>query len=262
MSEESKYVELVNRLRQFEKLAIAFSGGVDSTLLLHAALEVLKAGNVVAFFAHSSLISSRTVAQRNEVIARNFPHGVDLRIVLVDPLEWQEFVVNDKNRCYFCKKRMYTTLQLAMGAAGYNRLADGTNCDDILESRPGLEAIRELDVLTPLADVGLAKTEIRRLAERFGLSNFAMPSNSCLATRVPLGQPITAKILDLIDQAENFLHLKGFMGCRVRIGHAYTIIEVRREDVAAFMDLSNREEVQAYFKDLQLPQVALNLIGR
>lgn len=262
MAEETKYAELVKKLRQYKKLAIAFSGGVDSTLLLYAALEALKAGNVVAFYVQSPLIGSRLVVQSNKVFARNFPQGVELRCITVSPLEWQEFIGNDKNRCYFCKKRMYIILQDAMAIAGCRKLADGTNCDDMLEGRPGLKAIRELDVLTPLADVGLAKAEIRRLAQRFGLSNFDMPSNSCLATRVSQGQPITAKILGVIDQAENFLHTKGFAGCRVRIGHSYTIVEVREEDVAAFMDLHNRKEVQVYFKDLQLPQVALNLEGR
>jgi pyridinium-3,5-biscarboxylic acid mononucleotide sulfurtransferase len=262
MSEDNKYTELIKKLRQYKKLAIAFSGGVDSTFLLYAALEALTAGNVIAFFVQSPLIASQTVMQSKEVFVSNFPQGVELRTITASPLTWQEFILNDKGRCYFCKRRMYAILRETMAIAGCRKLADGTNFDDMQENRPGIKAIRELDVLTPLAEVCLTKAEIRRLAQRFGLSNFDMPSNSCLATRVPQGQPITEKILGVIDQAENFLHVKGFVGCRVRVGHFSTIVEVREEDIVAFMDLQNRREVRVYFKDLQLPQVVLNLKGR
>jgi pyridinium-3,5-biscarboxylic acid mononucleotide sulfurtransferase len=262
MSEDTKYAELIKNLRQHKKLAIAFSGGIDSTFLLYAALEALKARSVVAFFVQSPLIASQAVVQNKEAFVRNFPQGVELRSITASPLTWQEFILNDKNRCYFCKRRMYAILLETMAVAGCCKLADGTNFDDMLESRPGLKAIRELDVLTPLAEVCLTKTEIRRLAQRFGLSNFDMPSNSCLATRVPQGQAITEKILGVIDQAENFLHIKGFAGCRVRVGHFSTIVEVREDDIVAFMNLQNRREVRVYFKDLLLPQVVLNLEGR
>ena len=146
--------------------------------------------------------------------------------------------------------------------AGCKTLADGTNSDDQRDRRPGLRAISELQVITPLAEVGLTKSEVRRLAEKFGLSNYDLPSNSCLATRISHNIPITEKTLRVIELAEKFLHSHGFVGCRVRVQLFYTIVEVREKDLVAFVDLTNRTQVQSYFHSLQLAPVVLSLEGR
>lgn len=259
---ESKYRKLNQSLRRFEKIAVAFSGGVDSTLMVFAALETLGPDRVVALYALSSLNSAESVAGSRLVFARNFPEEAVLCEVKVAPLLWPEFVRNDKDRCYSCKKRMYIALQKAMTALGCSVLADGTNGDDRLEGRPGLRAVAELQVITPLADAALTKVEVRTLAARRGLSNHDLPSNSCLATRICTNMPITERALQIIALAENYLHDRGYLGCRVRIRHDSVIVEVQEKDLADFMEQANRTAVQAYFHSLQLGPVELSLNGR
>ena len=259
---ESKYAKLSQSLRRYEKIAIAFSGGVDSTLMFYAALKTLGPDRVVALYALSSLNSAESAAGSRLVFARNFPKEAVLNEVEVAPLLWPEFVRNDKDRCYFCKRRMYIALQGVMTALGCSVLADGTNGDDRLAGRPGLRAVEELQIMTPLADVGLTKVEVRTLAERRGLSNHDLPSNSCLATRIGTNMPITERVLQIIALAEKYLHDRGYLGCRVRILHDSVIVEVQEKDIAAFMEQANRTAVQAYFHSLQLGPVGLSLNGR
>ncbi len=257
-----KFVHLLTLLKHYNKLAIAFSGGVDSTLLLYAAQTALGPENVMAVHLTSTLQSKAVLIETRKTFVQNFPQLTKLHEISVDPLEWEDFITNDSERCYHCKKKMYTYFQNSMRDAGYSILADGTNCDDLLEMRPGLRAIRELQVVTPLADAGCTKLDVRQLAEKFFLSNFALPSNSCLATRIPHNTPITEKQLRLIEKAELFLHNIGFLGCRVKIYSSYTVIEVQEKDLAAFVDTNNRKRIQSYFDNLQLSPISLSLKGR
>ncbi len=230
--------------------------------MLYAALTALGRENVVVFYARSQLNAAASLKECRKVYAGNFPHAAALQEIEVTPLSWPEFVANDQDRCYCCKKRMYMTLREAMAVAGCSVLADGTNSDDRQKRRPGLRAISELQVKTPLADVGLTKKEVRQLAEKFGLSNYNLPSNSCLATRIPENNPVTAKTLSAIESAEEFLNKNGFSGCRVRVQNSYTIVEVQEKDFEAFSDKSNRENVLSFFSALHLAPVVLNLVGR
>ncbi len=261
-SPKAQFSKLTEHFRQYEKLAVAFSGGVDSTLTLHAAMTALGIKRVIAFYALSTLNSASAIAVARTTFTTNFPASAVLREIAVAPLLWPEFVINTEDRCYLCKKRMYTLLGEAMAAEGFSILADGTNADDLQEQRPGLKAIRELQVKTPLAEVGLTKSEIRFIARNEGLSNFDLPSNSCLATRIEPGSTITEEGLRIIENAENFLHDRGFVGCRVRPRKDFILVEVQEKDLAAFIENGNREEVRAYFKRLQEGTVMLNLAGR
>jgi uncharacterized protein len=259
---ESKYLKLSQSLLRYDKIAVAFSGGVDSTLMFSAALETLGADRVVALYALSSLNSAEAAAGSRMTFTRNFPQEAVLGEVEVAPLLWPEFVKNDKDRCYYCKKRMYIALREAMTARGCSVLVDGTNGDDRLADRPGLRAVAELRVSTPLADVGLTKIEVRTLAERRGLSNHDLPSNSCLATRIRTTMPITERALRIIAVAEKYIHDRGYLGCRVRILQDSIMVEVREQDIAAFMEQANRTAVQAYFDSLRLGPVGVSLSGR
>ncbi|MGB3211945.1 MAG: ATP-dependent sacrificial sulfur transferase LarE [Desulforhopalus sp.] len=259
---EPKYESLLQILRKYKKIGIAYSGGVDSTLLLQAALEALGDKNVIPLYLLSDLNSIDSVQHSREVFTGNFPGISSLREIQVDPLKWRDFVRNDDERCYQCKKRMYTVMLLTLRGENCFVLADGTNVDDLTEHRPGLRAIKELDVITPLVLAGLRKTEIRSLAKLKGLTNFNLLSNSCLATRIPRGSVINKKTLKLIEDAEQFLHQLGFEGCRVRVYDSITLVEVQAQDVDVFIQETIRMQVQQYFLSLGLGSVALKLEGR
>ena len=259
---EVKFGKLVESFRQYEKIAVAFSGGIDSTLTLHAAISALGAKRVVALYALSPLNSNASIVGARATFAGNFPAAAVFKEIEVNPLLWPEFVVNTEDRCYLCKKRMYSVLGKVMKVEGCSALVDGTNLDDLQEPRPGLKAIREMQIGTPLAEAGLTKREIRLIAQKEGLANYALPSNSCLATRIQHGRTITEKTLRTIESAEHFLHERGFLGCRVRLRDAFFLIEVQEKDVAAFVESSNRTAVNTYFQSLQEWPVMLNLTGR
>lgn len=259
---EAKFCKLVEYFRQYEKIAVAFSGGIDSTLTLHAAITALGAERVLALYALSTLNSATSIAGARAIFAGNFPAPAVLREIEINPLLWPEFVMNTEDRCYLCKKRMYLVLGNAMAVEGCSILVDGTNLDDLLEQRPGLKAIREMQVRTPLAEAGLTKQEIRLIGRKEGLANYSLPSNSCLATRIQHGRPITEKTLRTIESAEHFLHERGFLGCRVRLRDAFFLIEVQEKDFSAFVASSNRTAVKTYFQPLQAGPVMLSLAGR
>lgn len=259
---EQKYTRLLSLLAGYDKIAVAYSGGIDSTLLLHSAQTALGAANVIALYAVSNLNSQISIEATRQTFKKHFPKELRIREVELFPLTWKEVVTNTDERCYFCKKRMYTALRSTMAIDNCYTLADGTNIDDLKERRPGLRAIRELHVLTPYIDAGLTKQEIRTIAKMQGLTNFDLPSNSCLATRIAVGKVIDQQTLDVIELAEQFLHSLGFHGCRVRPKNDVTVVEVQSSQLGEFIERSNRIEVQHYFQSLHLPPVALSLKGR
>lgn len=257
-----KLAKLIEYFRQYGRIAVAFSGGVDSTLTVHAAITALGAGRVLTLYALSTLNSTASIAGARGTFAGNFPAAAVLREIPVTPLLWPEFIKNTEDRCYLCKKQMYSALGEVMAAEGCTVLADGTNADDLLENRPGLKAIREMQVRTPLAEVGLTKPEIRFLARKIGLSNYDLPSNSCLATRIHHGKPIAEESLRTIEFAEQFLHERGFFGCRVRLREGYVLLEVQEKDFTAFVEDGNRSAVWSYFQSLQAGPAMLSITGR
>ncbi|MEK6201533.1 MAG: hypothetical protein N2A40_03815, partial [Desulfobulbaceae bacterium] len=183
--------------------------------------------------------------------------------VKVYPLRWQEFVANSEQRCYFCKKRTYSTLQAVMKHDDHpSLLLDGTNTDDLLEHRPGLLAIKELSVGTPLADACFNKNDIRSLARELGLTNCNQPSNSCLATRVPLHQKITRPLLERIAQAEQYLQRRGFDGCRARPWQASVVIQLMRCDLEKFIKEPSRSEIIKRLEKFGFNEVLLDTKGR
>jgi pyridinium-3,5-biscarboxylic acid mononucleotide sulfurtransferase len=259
---EEKHILLQRLLSSYPKMSIAFSGGVDSTFLLYAALQAKGTAQVVAFYLRSPLQAARSERNCQEVIEKNFPATLLYRTLEMTALDWPEVATNDGRRCYYCKKRMFTAIREAMQTEGCLLMADGTNGDDILSPRPGLQAIEELSVTSPLADAQLTKTEIRLLAKNCGLTNHDLPSNSCLATRVATGLPLTRQRLAMIETAEEYLDSLGFLGCRVRFHATFIEIEVQEKDMAKFAKPDIRQQVQKHFsKILPLPAM-LGLVGR
>lgn len=258
---EMKYLQLKKRIAQWNKVAVACSGGVDSTLLLHAAVESLGEERVVAFHLNSGLHSQDHLHYTRQVIKECFPQN--LRFVEIDviPFNWSEFRQNSGLRCYHCKKNMYEII-IAQCQKKHAQLLDGTNRDDLQEDRPGLEAVRELGVETPLADVGLKKTEIRILAKTYSLKNWNLPSNSCYATRIPHGLEIEPKQISLVERCETYLGTLGYHVCRVRIYGKRCVIELVEEDFQRFVSASNRRQVLDFFIKQGLSDVSLNLKSR
>jgi uncharacterized protein len=244
-------------------VAVAFSGGVDSTLLLRVACDTLGFENVRALHAVSCLIPEQDqIKAAKQVTSVNGIH-CPYRAVKVSPLRWQEFTANSEQRCYFCKKKIYGALQTEMRQQGsLSVLLDGTNADDLLEHRPGLQAIQELSVGTPLAQTRFNKQDIRSLARTLGLTNFNQPSNSCLATRIPVHQKITMSLLSRIAQAEQFLQEKGFMGCRVTFGPDSVMVQIMDSDLDRFIAGSSHSEFIGYLEAGGLKRAVLNVKGR
>jgi pyridinium-3,5-biscarboxylic acid mononucleotide sulfurtransferase len=257
-----KYEQLKKIIYDYDRVAVAFSGGIDSTFLLQAACDSLGSSRVIALLGVSCLVPVNIIQAASALFNRHFYKKAKLRQIELFPLLWPEGVANSEERCYFCKKRMYTIFKAEMVKNRGLFLLDGTNVDDLTEHRPGLRAIQELDVQTPLSTAGFTKHEIRKIAKDTGLENYNLPSASCLATRIPTNIPIQKTALQLIQDAEDFLQQRGFQGCRVRPGGKKIVIEVGVDDLERIVSRTDRIPILHYFQTIGLNNVVLNLEGR
>jgi uncharacterized protein len=249
-------------LQGMDRVTIAFSGGIDSSFLLHSACLALGANKVAAFQAVSCLTGGSRREKAGAIIHQQFADLGHYREVEVDPLSWPEVCANTRERCYFCKSRLYRIFLAEIKAGHGGLLLDGTQVDDLNQDRPGLRAIRELGVRTPLLEAGLTKREIRAAAREAGLPHHDRPADSCLATRLAPGQEIVQGLLEIIDKAEDFLEYRGFFGTRVRLMNGFTHLEIGSEDMARFSLPENRLAVQHLFTELGLGEVFLKITGR
>lgn len=258
----NKYSCLQNVLEGYEKVGIAFSGGIDSTLLLFVANQILGSDRVVGYHV-SSCLQTKSLVEQNKILLEkiSFPQTSFVELAAF-PLYWKEFVINDSERCYFCKKRIYKSITDDSVNREIYVLLDGTNTDDLKQNRPGLRAIRELGVQTPLVQCKFTKHEIRLLAKHLDLPNHDLPSNSCLATRIKTGESIDENTLDKIEEAEHFLKKLGFHGCRVKPRGACTIVEVQGCQFGEFVERSNLLLIQRKITSLNLGKVLLDTSGR
>lgn len=230
----SGYRALCAAVARHDAVAVAFSGGVDSTFLLHAAKTAL-GDRAIAFHAVTPLQAAGEAAR-----AERYASQVGCRLVrfAIDPFSWPEFVANPADRCYLCKRKIFSLFQETLAAHGGKVLLDGTNLDDLSDHRPGLKAVRELGCLMPLVECGFTKAAIRQCSRLLGLASWEQPSSSCLATRIPAGMAITPENIAFVGRCENYLAYQGFPGCRARWGARTLRVEVREEDFSRVHTLS------------------------
>ena len=224
----SSYDDLAAVLAPLDKLCVAFSGGVDSTLLLAVAARELGTDKVLAFTA-----VSETYRDEELDAARSLAAGIGAEHVVVHTSELVDdcFISNSRRRCYYCKREMVGKMRAAATAVGIDVLADGANSDDLGEERPGLDAAAEAGVRHPLIEAGLGKAAVRELSRTLGLPTWDKPQQACLASRVPYGSPITVEKLRQIAAAESVLRELGFGQCRVRHHGDVARVEVEAADI-------------------------------
>ena len=257
---QTKYQELLQYLQSFDNIAVAFSGGVDSTLLLTAAVEALGADRVLAVTAASLFFPLR---EKDESVAFCEQLGVRQVVVQKDVMGIPGVPENGPDRCYHCKQALFKDLQCIAAENGFTTVCEGSNMDDNGDYRPGLIAIAELGVKSPLRHVGLSKKEIRELSKDLGLPTWKKPVFACLASRVPYGEPLTDAKLDRIGKAEEKLVELGFGNMRVRDHGDGEVarIELEGTDIQRVMEPEIAAEVDAYFKQLGYTYVAVELTG-
>ncbi|MDH3392522.1 MAG: ATP-dependent sacrificial sulfur transferase LarE [Desulfobulbaceae bacterium] len=254
-----KYDALCADIAEKAQVAVAFSGGVDSTLLLKAAMDAT-GGKAIALLAATPLQpESETRAAINTATAL----GAELHVRELDPLLLPEFVENPPDRCYHCKKAIYSDFTQYISRQPDTTLLDGTNIDDLQEERPGRRAISELAVATPLVEANLDKHEIRTISKTLQLATWNKPSASCLATRITTGQYIDKNKLALIASCEAHLHDLGVQDCRVRLGiEDNALIELISHDFNLLSSQEIRTKALLFFKSMGIRKVFLDLSER
>lgn len=254
---QEKMLCLKKYLKELECVAIAYSGGVDSTFLLKAAHDTL-GDRVVAITARADFFPNREFQEAEEFCRKE---GIRHLVCNMEAGRIEGFCENPSNRCYLCKKELFLQFYKLAREQNIHHIAEGSNMDDNGDYRPGMLAIAELQVKSPLRHAGFYKSEIRELSREMGLSTWEKQSFACLASRFVYGETITREKLDMVDKAEQLLLDKGFHQVRVRIHDKMARIEVMPEEFEKLMKKNIREEIVSKFKDFGFSYISMDLCG-
>lgn len=254
---DEKLELLKDIIRKKGSAAVAFSGGVDSTFLIKVAKEVL-GDKLIAVTATSSTYPEREL---NEAIKYAKDFGVKHIIISSEELDIEGFASNPKNRCYYCKKELFTKVKEVALENGIEYVFDGSNLDDNGDYRPGMQAAKELLVASPLKEAGLTKKDIRDLSKEYGLATWNKPAFACLSSRFPYGNKITLPKLKMIDKAEQFLLDMGIRQVRVRHHGEIARIEVAPEEREKFFNIEFMDKISSKFKEIGFIYTTLDIAG-
>lgn len=245
-------------LRPLKRVAVAFSGGVDSTFVLRVAVDTLGRENVLAVTGRSASIASSEFDGAIRLAA-----DIGAEHVILDTREFEDakYLANPTNRCYYCKTELYTRMAPLLAERGIGVIVNGTNADDLGDYRPGLAAAKEHNVRAPAAEAGLTKSEIRELSAQMGLPTHDKPAAPCLSSRVQYGETITPEKLRMIERAETVIRELGFRECRVRHHDKLARIEVPPAEIARLASDEVRSRIDAAFREIGYQYITLDLRG-
>ena len=247
-----KYKELQQSIKILDSAMVAFSGGIDSTLVLKAAHDAL--GNrVIAVTADSPSLPRRELEETKKIA-----NDIGAKYIVINTEETQDeaYLKNPSNRCYYCKSELYAKLKTISKELGIKHILNGTNFDDLSDYRPGLKAANENNIISPLKDAKITKDEVRKLAKQLNIKIWDKPSSPCLSSRVPYGQTITLKKLAVIEEAENFLKNFGIKELRVRHFGNKARIEVNDDDKPIINN--NFNTIQQKFNEIGFNKIIIS----
>ena len=250
--------QLVSTLSSLGRVVVAFSGGVDSSVVAAAAYRAIPE-LAVAVTAQSPSVARWQIEWSQRIAAEI---GIQHHVLATTEGDRREYRRNDQQRCFFCKETLYESLDRFCSRFANVTIVSGTNADDLGDHRPGIEAGRRAGVVTPLADLGLSKARVRDLAKHFGLSNCDLPASPCLASRIAYGTEVTAERLSRIEQAEHWLRLQGLSELRVRLHQdELARIEVPKDQIGFLVQLDSDGKMTRVFQDLGFKFVTIDLEG-
>lgn len=252
-----KLAQLQAIFREMDRALIAYSGGIDSTLVAKVAGDVL-GERALAVTANSPSLMPEDF---EDALAQAAQMGIAHKVVETHEMENENYTSNPVNRCYFCKSELHDTLRPLANELGYDYVVDGLNADDLLDYRPGIAAAKERGVRSPLAEVGITKLEVRELSKQLGLPWWDKPSQPCLSSRFPYGELITTEKLHRVGRAERYMRELGYRNLRVRSDGETARIELMPEEITSFVNSVDLPVVVKAFQDFGFTYVTLDLEG-